>query len=136
MSKPFIDRTLNILIKGLDAAMLRQQTIAHNIANVNTPGYKKIDVRFEEKLKKAMGSLTGNTLSVTNKKHLAGRTGGEIIPEVVRTRNIQQRQDRNSVNLEMEFSKLAVNSTMYNALVQQVNDRLGILRYVINEGRR
>ena len=58
-----------VLVKSLDASMLRSRTIANNIANVNTPGYQRVEVSFEDELRKALdqGQLSGMQ---TNDKHL------------------------------------------------------------------
>ena len=45
-----------IVQSALDAVMLRQKLIAHNIANAETPGYKRLDLIFEDELRKAMES--------------------------------------------------------------------------------
>lgn len=47
---------INVLDKAADAAWLRNETIANNISNVDTPGYKRQDVAFEDQLRKAMGN--------------------------------------------------------------------------------
>jgi flagellar basal-body rod protein FlgB len=47
---------MNLLEAGMRAEGLRQQTIAHNIANMNTQGFRRSDINFEEALQKAMGS--------------------------------------------------------------------------------
>mgnify|MGYP000530431163 CR=1 FL=1 len=57
----FVDQTVNFLQKALDAASLRQNVLANNIANVNTPGFKRSYVSFEESLQQALkkkGSLS------------------------------------------------------------------------------
>ena len=45
---------INVLDKAADASWIRNEAISNNIANVNTPGYKRQDVNFEEQLRRAM----------------------------------------------------------------------------------
>jgi flagellar basal-body rod protein FlgB len=56
---------MNLLESGMRAEGLRQQTIAHNIANMNIQGYRRSDINFEQALQKAMGSSAGD-LDVDN----------------------------------------------------------------------
>lgn len=53
---------VNVLKKAADASWLREQTIANNIANVDTPGYKRKDVEFESVLKNELGHSKYTTL--------------------------------------------------------------------------
>ncbi|WP_234970196.1 flagellar basal body rod protein FlgB, partial [Carboxydothermus pertinax] len=59
--------TYNLLKLGIDAATKRQQAIAHNIANVNTPGYRREKVVFEEKVQEFLKQKVGGfTLKTTD----------------------------------------------------------------------
>lgn len=114
------NRTFQVLHKAMDAASLRQKVIAHNIANINTPGYKRAYVSFEESLQKA----------------LAGGKGlAEVTPQVKRDRSTSNRWDGNNVNLEAEMAQLAMNTINYNLAVNRLNGKLNMLSYIINGGR-
>lgn len=136
MSLSFKNNMMNILEKGLDAASTRNRVVANNIANVSTPGYKKSVVRFEDKLEQVLIEKTSKRLNTTNARHFSVRNGRDINPEVIKTRGTTQRQDENNVNMEVEISTMQKNTILYNALIDQLNDRLSNLRYVITEGRR
>ncbi|MBM7581373.1 flagellar basal-body rod protein FlgB [Caldicoprobacter guelmensis] len=128
---------MGILEKALDAAWLRNEVIAHNIANADTPGYKKYKVVFEEELKSAIeaSALKGKK---TRPKHLdIGATSiDQVSPRIVRTGGTQMREDGNNVDMDEEMTNLAKNSIMYNALVQKIAGEFRKLKAVINEGRR
>jgi len=64
----FRNDTTNLLVRGLDAAALRQQVTAHNLANLNTPNFKRSDVSFEEQLSSARNKL-GTPLFRTHERH-------------------------------------------------------------------
>ena len=99
------------LIKSsLDATDFRGKTIANNIANINTPGYKRKYVSFEETLNKA------------NK---------QAKMEVKEDKSTSMRTDGNNVDLENEKVNQAANSLMYNGLVSITNTKLAIARTVI-----
>lgn len=128
---------MGVLEKALDASWLRNEVIAHNIANADTPGYKKYRVEFEEELKSALeaSTLKGKR---TRPKHLdiGASSIDQVRPQVVRTDGTQMREDGNNVDMDEEMTSLAKNAIMYNALVQKISGEFRKLKTVINEGRR
>lgn len=115
------DVTLALLGRALSAAALRQAAIAHNLANIATPGFKRYRVEFEAELAQALA---------------AGGTGLEVAPAVVREEATAGRPDGNNVDLELEMVRLAENQIWHAALVRQVSDHLARLRLAVFEGRR
>ncbi|WP_252227785.1 flagellar basal body rod protein FlgB [Caldicoprobacter algeriensis] len=128
---------MGVLEKALDASWLRNEVIVHNIANADTPGYKKYRVEFEEELKSALeaSTLKGKR---TRPKHLDIGVSSidQVRPQVVRTDGTQMREDGNNVDMDEEMTSLAKNVIMYNALVQKISGEFRKLKMVINEGRR
>lgn len=122
------------LVKGLSASALRQRVIAHNLANFNTPGFKRSAVSFEDQLSLARQQANGG-LKCTHPAHLS-EARQEAAPEVKIDCSTTRRLDGNNVDLETEMVDLVTNQLRYNAYVQQVNSRFNQWRYVINEGRR
>lgn len=124
------------LQSGLDAANLRNTVLANNIANVDTPHFKRSSVTFESLLKKEM---EGGNLSLagrrTDPRHFViGRTNH--IPEsAVLTDEISSmNNNQNNVDVDREMSLLAENQLRYNSYVQAVNEQIRIMRTAI-EGR-
>jgi flagellar basal-body rod protein FlgB len=129
---------LNLREKALDAAWLRNEVIAQNIANVDTPGYKKKSVSFEEYLDQAVdsGSFKGNT---TDGRHMQiGAGNAENVPIKVTSdySNLSTRLDGNNVDVEKEMADSAKNDIRYNTLIQSVSDSYKRLMSAISEGRR
>jgi flagellar basal-body rod protein FlgB len=120
------------LTKSLDVAALRQKVTAQNIANLNTPGYKRSYVSFSEELSKAREKLF---LKTTDPRHLSGRGTGEK-PRVRVESSTSRRSDGNNVDLDQEMLEMVSNQLRYNVLVQKTSDRYAEWRYIINEGRR
>lgn len=117
--------TVNInelLHRSLDVAALRQRTIANNVANANTPGFKRSFVSFEEHVQSA---IARRSLS----EH-------DLQPRLHQDRSTSMREDGNNVSVEHEMVLMAANTVQYQALAQQLSSRLSLLRYVINDGRR
>ena len=95
---------------GLDATELRSRTIANNIANINTPNYKRRYVTFEDSLKN----------EISNAKI-----------EVKVDENSIVREDGNNVDLENEKVNQAAASLQYNALVSLTNTKLAMTKSII-----
>lgn len=130
-----------ILEQALRASGLAHETIAHNLANVNTPGFKRSEVIFQDKLAAALNALDGNTAQIarTHPRHLpAGGPASlrEVEPEVVVRAETSLRPDGNNVDLDSEIVKLSENQLLYRSLTQILRMKLSQLRTVINEGRR
>ncbi|MGQ5710081.1 flagellar basal body rod protein FlgB [Desulforudis sp. DRI-14] len=115
----FGDPTITLLHKGLDAQVLRQKAAAKNVANIDTPGYKKERVVFEQVLDRTLNG---------------GATVG-VEPRVVRDNRPSLRPDGNNVDLEEEMIELSANSLMYNTTTQCLKKHIAVLREVIT-GRR
>lgn len=123
----------SVLEQALGAAALRHRVIANNIANVNTPGFKKSDVVFEEKLAEAMTGKRAN-MSRTHAKHLTGRQGDAFSPSVVTDANTSLRTDGNNVDIDAEMANVAKNTIYYNAVAQQLGGYFSNLKSAIRGG--
>jgi len=124
--------TTDLIERGLDAASLRQQALSSNVANVNTPGYKRVDVSFARVLGDTLGSTT--RLATTRRRHMQGAES-RATPQVTRDSS-SVRLDGNNVDVESEMVAVAQNSIYYAALARQLSDRFLRLRLAITEGRK
>lgn len=101
---------VDLLESGMRAERLRQQTIASNVANIETPGYRRLDVKFDEMLAKALKSPGSANLD-------------EIEPEIYQPFDTPVRSNGNDVNLEAEVGNLVKNSLRYGAYVRIMRNR-------------
>ena len=123
---------LNVLQKGLEASSLRQQVLSDNIANVDTPNFKRSDVDFQVVLNQALGNDGGELpLKQTSKLHLPGITGDSSSTGVVTDTSTSMRQDGNNVDIDKEMTNVAENNLYYDAMSQTLSSQLGLLRLVI-----
>ena len=137
IDKIFDSETFLILKKALDTTTLRQQALSSNIANVDTPGYKRADVSFEEELKSALNKQERLELTTTDKKHLTNKLELENVhPKVFRQQDSYMRNDFNNVDIELEMAGLSKNNVAYNALAELISNKLKMVRSAINEGRK
>ena len=108
--------------KLLDAAVLRQEAIASNIANAETPGYRRLDIApdFEQQLK---GSLAAGELSTS---------GERLAPRLVEDATARSlRPDGNSVEIERELLAMNKNAVQHEFLSDIISGNLRQLRMAI-----
>jgi flagellar basal-body rod protein FlgB len=96
---------VGLLEAGIRAEELRQRTIAGNIANIETPGYHRLEVRFEELLAKAMKS-----------SHTPDAV--QLEPEVFEPACTPVKSNGNDVDMEMEIGEMLKNSSRQTAFVR------------------
>ncbi len=120
------DVTFQSLDLALGAAGKRQEVLANNLANVNTPGYKRLDVEFDGMLAKAVDAARAGDRSQLD----------ALRPGVSTDDQVAVRADGNSVDVDQEMAFLAENNIRYNALVQLTQKKIEGLKYVISDGRR
>ncbi len=105
-----------LLRSALNALALRQRTLADNIANADTPGFKSSDVRFEQLLSRAMrGQTKAVSPARTNVQHLGGSARGPVEGEVVTSQNTTLRNDGNNVDIDQQMVRLAETAITYSA---------------------
>lgn len=121
---------------AIKAASLRQQVMANNIANVDTPNFKRSDVQFEELLSQAMGSdgQSGEFVGQrTDPRHIqiGGSAGTAPSPRIVTDESTQINNDKNNVDIDKEMSLLAENQLRYNLFAQQINHDIKMMNIAI-----
>lgn len=125
---------VGVLEQALSASSLRQQTISNNIANVNTPNFKKSEVVFEDLLQDAMDNKKLQMVK-TNSQHLSTQKGNIPTPSVNVVDQTSFRTDGSNVDIDIEMANLAKNNIYYNAVVQQLGSYFTGIKSVIKEGR-
>jgi flagellar basal-body rod protein FlgB len=115
------DSYLRAAMSGLAA---RQRAIANNVANIDTPGFKATEVRFEDALKNAISR--GKSGGATDQASLDASVRRSNIVDATSTRG-----DGNNVDIDREMEMLSEANLNYSALTQVMQTRIGILRNVI-----
>lgn len=110
---------VDLLAKTLDAAGLRHRAISSNIANINTPGYRRVEVAFEDDL--AAQLQGGESADVR-----------QVRPRVLETPGGALRADGNDVSLEQEMTDLSKNTLLYTTAAQLLATRLAIHRSAVS----
>jgi flagellar basal-body rod protein FlgB len=114
------DLTDNVLERALSGSELRQTVLANNLANANTPGFKRSDVDFQSALSNALDSGPAAPQAVA---------GADFSPQT--DTSATMRADGNSVDVDTEMAKLSENSVAYQALISVAHARLSMLQQAI-----
>jgi len=132
------DKTIQALSASLKFRQMRQELIASNIANAETPGYKAKKIDFEEALARALDTDGELNMKVNNQKHYNIGGGGfkNLEPEIIEDANGIISPDGNTVDRDSEMSQMVENKVMYDANVQLLNKKLGLLKYAIGSDNR
>lgn len=108
---------INVLDKAADAAWLRNEVIANNIANVDTPGYKRQDVNFEDALNQALKwthmSDLDNQVHNVSMNRLKVSTYTDAVGYAYRV-------DGNNVDIDTENAELASNQIKYEGIANSI----------------
>lgn len=118
---------INVLNKAADASWTRNEIITNNIANVDTPNYKRKDVQFEsylmtalaggDSLDKSIGEVDLSTLTSTTYTDSA---------------NLSYRMDGNNVDIDTENSNLAQNQIRYYTLLDSMSQEFSRIKTVLS----
>jgi len=120
----------------MSASLIRQEVIANNIANADTPNFKRSDVAFESELARALSSYDPRPFpeAITDKRHIPFfrlRDYREIKPIVYVDYTTTYRNDGNNVDIEKEMVDAKENALRYTAMAQRVSDNFKLLSIVM-----
>jgi flagellar basal-body rod protein FlgB len=110
---------VDLLSKLLDVASVRHRVIANNVANVNTPGFHRMEVDFEDAFAQA---LAGGRNSAALKAE----------PRLVQSTGDTERADGNNVDIDSEMGRLEKNTLLYKVYSQVLASQLASLRSAIS----
>jgi flagellar basal-body rod protein FlgB len=117
------DNIIALIEAGIKAEGLRQKAIANNVANLETPGYRRIDVKFEEVLAKSLDSSDPIDLS-------------KLEPEVYQPKKTPVKSNGNDVTLENEVGAMIKNSLRHQTFIRLLSKRYKQIELAINVSSR
>ncbi|MGF0064147.1 flagellar basal body rod protein FlgB [Lachnospiraceae bacterium SGI.085] len=120
---------VNVLDKAADASWTRKSVIDNNIANVDTPGYKRQEVDFESVLKRELGDYKYESLnSKINHVNLSNLHADTYTDYA----NYSYRMDGNNVDIDVEETELASEQIKYEALTSSISSEFARMKAVIS----
>lgn len=122
---------INVLDKAADASWLRETAITNNLANVDTPGYKRQDVDFQSVLKKELGRTKYASLDQRMSQLNTGLNKLNV-STYTDAYNYSYRLDRNNVDIDTENVELASEQLRYQGITTSINSQFARMKAVIS----
>ena len=123
---------INVLNKAADASWTKNEIIANNIANVDTPDYKRKDLNFESMLSEALSDATLKTKNMDKK--VGSLNLSSLNPQIyTEYSTLSYRYDGNNVDIDTENAYLADNQIKYYTLLDSMNHEFNRLKMVLNK---
>ena len=120
---------INLLTKAADASWKRETVISNNIANVDTPGYKRKDLNFQGVLTEELGRCKRESLDSKVSDVDLSRLDPQIY---VDSANYSYRMDGNNVDIDTENVELASEQIRYEGLTDCINSEFERMKAVIS----
>lgn len=121
---------INIMDKAADASWKRENVITNNLANVDTPGYKRQDVDFSSALMRELGRSKFESLDKKVRGLNADLSGLNVSPYTDAS-NFSYRLDRNNVDVDTEQVELASEQLRYELLTTAINEEFNRMKVVL-----
>ena len=121
---------VNVLKAAADASWTREEVLTNNIANVDTPNYKRQDVDFTTYLRSALSRTNGGSSSLTNRVNNLNYND-IAIRTYTDNSTLSYRLDGNNVDLSTENVELASEQINYNALIDSMNNEFSRFKTVL-----
>ena len=119
---------INVMGKTADASWKRNEILSNNMANVDTPRYKRQDINFEAQLRQALGNSRYESVDDKVSSLNVGDLQARVYTDAA---NFSYRLDGNNVDIDTENVELASNQIKYNGLINSINQEFANLRMVM-----
>ena len=130
----------NYLPRAMTAANIRHEVISNNIANVNTPNFRKSDLVFEDLLAEELYGPKDDGRLKPARPHARHLPPAEepffAVPKIVEDQTTLMRVDDNNVDIDIEMANLAKNQIYFNALATQMTGYITKMKNVITSGQQ
>ena len=120
---------VNVLDKAADASWKRGTTLNNNIANVDTPGYKRQDLDFQSMLKQELGSSKYTTIDDQVRNIHLEHLNPQIYTDAA---GYSYRMDGNNVDIDTENVELASEQIRYQALTDSITQQFNRIKTVLS----
>lgn len=132
--KNFFDPTIRALNQNLNLREENQNIISGNIANADTPGYKSKTASFEHAMRDAMNTSDNLKLETSEPEHFGSPGPEGVKADVYDDPNGVESLDGNTVDRAAEMAKMKENQILYNASIEALRKKIGMLEYGVSEG--
>ena len=126
MLEQIFDRNVFLLERSLDLRLARQNLLAANVANTETPGYRSVDLDFKQALSELVDQL-----DAAESGQSAALAGGTVRARVVVDDGPTVGNNGNTVELEREMGKLSENAIMFKAQALFLGKKLQMIKEAV-----
>jgi len=133
----FDSAPVNLLEQALAGSSLRHKAISNNIANINTPGYKRQEVSFESELAALVDTKQSQPTAQLTRTHSNHLLLNAVAPDAYHIRTVNDtslRTDGNNVDVDAEMAAMTKNSIFYNTVAQRINGYYTNIKLAIKGG--
>ena len=129
-------KTISLLEKSLDLRSLNQRVLASNIANLDTPNYKAVELEVAEEMNRKKESIPGLSLVRTHFNHLPVKhqAMNQVKLKTAKAPEFSLRGDGNTVDIDRTMGRLAKNSLLFNAATQLISSKFKGLKNAMKGG--
>lgn len=130
-------KNIDILQRTMDVAVLRREVIANNVANVDTPNFKRTDVNFESQLKRVLdqnNQAPGMEAKMTDPRHMPFNVKldyQDVMPRRVLDYTTSMKENGNNVDPEVELMASNQNQLLYQTIAQAVSAQFNMINLVL-----
>jgi flagellar basal-body rod protein FlgB len=128
------NQTLDAMEAYMSRLSQRQQIVASNLANIDTPGFKTRDVSFHATMQELLSEKSAE-LRADRPEHIQGMAGALPQAQSFEVQDLTSRADNNNVDLDREMLKLSETSFTYSMVTQLMRGKFRTIASSINEGR-
>ncbi|GIP33061.1 flagellar basal body rod protein FlgB [Paenibacillus sp. J2TS4] len=128
--------TFNLMERSMDASALRHQVLSNNIANVDTPYFKRSEIKFEEFLQNEMRAPFSIEGFRTDPRHFVIGHSSQVSPQITTDAETAMNNNMNNVDIDAEMSLLAKNVLRYYVMSQQVGHEIKMARTALGGSSR
>lgn len=120
-----LDQLFDTYGDALKLRAFRQQLLASNIANADTPNYKAVDIDFAAEMKRVISGAAGSVQPArTDPRHLSAASGNPFGVHVLYRTDVQGNIDGNTVNMDTERAQFAENALRYETSLRVLNTEI------------
>lgn len=128
----FLSKTMNLVKTALKLRSYKHSLLSSNIANIDTPGYRRRDIPFERVMESYLSQE--GILRTTHPRHFVGSK--KDLNNLIKKYEEKTLGTPNNVNLEEELVQLTENQLLYEATLRALSKELEKLKEAISEGGR
>jgi len=130
------DRTISLLERSLNLRSLNQRVLASNIANMDTPNYKAVELIVAEEMNRKEESNSGISLVRTHVNHLPikNKAMNTVKLKAAKAPDFSIRGDGNTVDIDRTMGRLAKNTLLFNAATQLISNKFKGLKNAMKGG--